>query len=427
MARRGGDGVHHVAVERRHVVDDRHRAAAEHVRRPHDEREADLRRDLARLFRRRRGAARRLRDAEIPQQLREPLAILGEVDRIRRGAEDADAGLLQRQRELQRRLPAVLDDAGDVAAGLLLARDDRRDVLEGQRLEVEAIDRVVVGRDRLGVAVDHHGLEPLLAQREGRVAAAVVELDALADAVRAAAEDDDLLPRRRVRFALLLVGAVQVRRERLEFRGAGVDPLVGGLRPCSRRARATASSSVPSMPPSSRSPNPARLSVRSMSRDMPRRPTSAGRALQLDDLRELREEPAVDLRELVELLDRPAALERAEERPHPPIVRHAQLALQRPLLFLGRQPATGCGGCSGRRAARSAELQRAERLHEGFLEGAADRHHLADRLHLRRQRPVGARELLERPARHLDDDVVDRRLEGRRRQARDVVRDLVEV
>ena len=125
----------------------------------------------------------------------------------------------------------------DVAAGLLLARDDRRDVLEGQRLEVQPIDGVVVGRHRLGVAVDHDGLEPLLAQRERGVAAAVVELDALPDAVRSAAEDHDLLPRRRIGLALLLVGAVQIGRERLELRGAGVDPLVGRLQARARGAR----------------------------------------------------------------------------------------------------------------------------------------------------------------------------------------------
>ena len=52
--------------------------------------------------------------------------------------------------------------------------------------------RVVVGRHRLGVAVDHDRLDALLAQRHRRVHAAVVELDALADAVRPAAEDDHL-------------------------------------------------------------------------------------------------------------------------------------------------------------------------------------------------------------------------------------------
>ena len=59
----------HVAIERGHVVDDRHGAAAEHVRRTDDEREADLQRDVARLLGRGRDAARRLRNAEVPQEL----------------------------------------------------------------------------------------------------------------------------------------------------------------------------------------------------------------------------------------------------------------------------------------------------------------------------------------------------------------------
>ena len=45
---------------------------------------------------------------------------------------------------------------------------------------------------------------------------------------------------------------------------------------------------------------------------------------------------------------------------------------------------------------------------------------------MRRQLGVGHGELLKGPARHLDDDVVERRLEARRGLARDVVGDLVE-
>ena len=70
-------------------------------------------------------------------------------------------------------------------------------VLVGERLEVEAVGGVVVGRDRLGVAVDHHRLEAGVAQGERGVHAAVVELDALADAVGARAEDDHPRPVRR--------------------------------------------------------------------------------------------------------------------------------------------------------------------------------------------------------------------------------------
>ena len=52
--------------------------------------------------------------------------------------------------------------------------------------------------DTARVAVEHDGFVPGVLQREGGVAAAVIELDALADAVRAAAEDENLpLIRRR--------------------------------------------------------------------------------------------------------------------------------------------------------------------------------------------------------------------------------------
>ena len=72
------------------------------------------------------------------------------------------------------------------------------------------------------------------------------------------------------------------------------------------------------------------------------------------------------------------------------------------------------------------DLEPAPRLRERLRERAADAHRLADRLHLRAERLVGARELLEREARELDDDVVERRLEARRCRPREVVRDLVE-
>ncbi len=72
-------------------------------------------------------------------------------------------------------------------------------------------------------------------------------------------------------------------------------------------------------------------------------------------------------------------------------------------------------------------LQPAQRLLQRFLEGAADRHHLADRFHLRRQPVVGLLEFLEGEARHLGDDVIDRRLERRRGlPAGDVVLQFVE-
>ena len=138
--------------------------------------------------------------------LLEALAIFGEVDRIRRGADDRHAVGFQRLRQLQRRLSAVLHDH---ALGLLEV-DDLEHVFERQRLEVQPVGGVVVGRDRLRIAVDHDGFVAILAQRQRGMHAAVVELDALPDAVRAAAEHDDLVARGRLRLAFVLVGRIQV-------------------------------------------------------------------------------------------------------------------------------------------------------------------------------------------------------------------------
>ena len=76
--------------------------------------------------------------------------------------------------------------------------------------------------------------------------------------------------------------------------------------------------------------------------------------------------------------------------------------------------------------AAAARLERADRLQQGGAELAIDAHRLAGGLHLHAERAVGTRELVERPARQLDDDVVDRRLEGGTVAAGGRVRHLVE-
>ena len=153
------------------------------------------------------------------QHVGEHLAILGALDALRRGADDVDAVGLQIQREVERGLPAELRDR----APAFFAVINVQHVLERQRLEEKLVAGVVVGGDSFRVGVDHERLEAFLLQREGGVHAAVVELDALADPVRPAAEDHHLF-----RFAwphlviALVVGRIVVRRVRLELRRAGV-------------------------------------------------------------------------------------------------------------------------------------------------------------------------------------------------------------
>ena len=71
-------------------------------------------------------------------------------------------------------------------------------------------------------------------------------------------------------------------------------------------------------------------------------------------------------------------------------------------------------------------FQGPNRLAQGGLKGALDCHHFAGRFHLRAQGTIGRRELVEGPARNLDDAIIEGRLEGRRRLAGDGVGNLVQ-
>ena len=95
-----------------------------------------------------------------------------------------------------------------------------------------------------------------------------------------------------------------------------------------------------------------------------------------------------------------------------------------------RERPRGSPGSAPRRVLRERAgaglLEAAERLVEGRPERPVDRHDLAGRLHLAAQAAVGARELVEREARQLDHNVVERRLERGDGRAGHDVRDLGE-
>ncbi len=366
----------------------------------------------------RRRAVLRRRQPGPGEDPAECAALLGEVDRLRARADDRDAGVLEPPGEPERGLPAELDDNADDLAGPLLGVHDLEDVLEGERLEVEPVARVVVGRHRLGVAVDHDGLEPCVAQGERGVHARVVELDALTDPVRTRAEDDHLAPAGRGDLVLLVVGRVVVRRRRGELGRARVDRLVD--RPDAERVPDPADDVL------GHAAQPAELGVgepvplglpeqlggeRLGVRDLRRRPRREGRAGRGTTGRSPSPRAA-------------ARCSRPRGRPAAPGAGARRSA--------GGPPrASASTSAGGRRRAvpvegRAALLQRAQGLLERFGEVAADGHRLADALHRGRERGVGRGELLEGEPRHLDDDVVEGRLEARRGLPGDVVGDLVE-
>ena len=103
----------HRRVERFGVVDDLHRAATEHVRRPNQHGIADLLGDVLGSRRRRGGPARSLGNAESRAELIELLAVLCQVDRGWARPEHGDAGALERVGELQGRLTAKRHDDAD--------------------------------------------------------------------------------------------------------------------------------------------------------------------------------------------------------------------------------------------------------------------------------------------------------------------------
>ena len=77
--------------------------------------------------------------------------------------------------------------------------------------------------------------------------------------------------------------------------------------------------------------------------------------------------------------------------------------------------------------AAQACFQAAQGFLEAFLNSASHRHHFAHRFHLRGQAVVCGREFFKRETRDFGDDIVDGRLERRRRAAAgDVVAQLVQ-
>jgi hypothetical protein len=92
----------------------------------------------------------------------------------------------QRFRQVERSLPAEL---GDDAFGAGPFHHVHH-IFQGQRLKEKLVGRVVIRGDGFRVTIDHDGFIAALFDGPGRVDATIVELDALADAVGTAPQND---------------------------------------------------------------------------------------------------------------------------------------------------------------------------------------------------------------------------------------------
>src|SRR4051794_515403 len=111
-------------VELLRTVDDLHPSPAKHVGRPQKHRIADPLGDAQRLVAAARDAVGGLLEPELGHEGGKTLAVFRKVDAVGGSAEDRNASRLQLRRELQRSLPAKLNDDSEQFALLRLAPDD---------------------------------------------------------------------------------------------------------------------------------------------------------------------------------------------------------------------------------------------------------------------------------------------------------------
>ena len=238
---------------------------------------------------------------------------------------------------------------------------------------------------------------------------AIVKLDALADAVRAAAEHHDLVAVSRFGLAFFFIGRIQVGSAGSELGGAGIHPLVYRM-----HAELFAQAAHAGFARADQTGQAAVGKALALEEIQPfaivqrRQAQGAHLAGDLHQFLDLHQEPRVDAGQVVKMLDRVAEPECLRDEPQPPRPGHAQGLLEHGMRVR-------VAAVEDFVKAIGADFQAAQGFLQRFLEGAANGHHLTDRFHLGGQTRIGLGEFLEIEARHLGDHIVDAWLEGGRR------------
>src|SRR6266850_1648971 len=214
----------HIFFETFLVVDNRHGSSAQYITGTHQNGITNPTGNCSCLLHRGSHAVFGLRDTEIFQQCSKSFAILGQIDRIRRGSDNFHTRILQAHRQIQGCLPAKLHNH----SFRLFYVYDVHHIFERQRLEIETIRCVVVGRDGLRIAIDHDRLESGFVQRKRRVAATVVKFNSLANPIRTRPKNHDFAAVGGVYFVFSFVGRIKIWREGFKFSTAGIYALVNG-------------------------------------------------------------------------------------------------------------------------------------------------------------------------------------------------------
>eukprot|EP00754_Rhynchopus_humris_P032218 Rhum_TRINITY_DN15387_c0_g1::Rhum_TRINITY_DN15387_c0_g1_i5::g.154554::m.154554 len=316
-------GLTQVVHQVRLVVRDVHGGTRQHVRRTHKHRVLRTLRELLRLLDRASVDPLRLVDVQLVAERAELVAVLAHVDALRGRAEDGHTLLRQRQHEVVRDLSS---DGNDDTTGAL-PEVDVQDGLQRQLLEVQPVRLVVVGRHRLRVVVDDDRAQTELVQGAHAADGTPVELAAASDAVRTAAQHDDAATREVDVVLVAVVGCVQVVRLGRELRSKRVhllhhredvvhDPHGADLR--LRGLHAPGNGAVAETTLLRQHEQVGAHRLRHLLQ----------RALKVDDVLQLAEEPPVDLRQVVHLLHAVAAEERDGDGVDATVARVLQLVVK---------------------------------------------------------------------------------------------------
>src|SRR5438067_9826538 len=194
----------HIAAQISFVINQLHPAAAENERGPNENWISNAIGDRNRFLYTDSRAVRGLAQIKFVEHNGEELAIFGHLDALRLGSENGNASRFQPIGEIERRLSAKLHD---YAFGSFLVVNIEH-VLECERLKIKFVAGIVIGRNRFRIGVNHDGFETELAQGECGMDAAIIEFDALANAIGPATENHDFALTAFAALVLASVGGV---------------------------------------------------------------------------------------------------------------------------------------------------------------------------------------------------------------------------
>ena len=167
----------------------------------------------------------RARNGVFFEQCFETLSILRHVHTVGRRPEDTDSV----RREIAAKIDCRLAAERNYDAVRFLHVDDVLDVLRGQRFEIQPVGRIEVGGNRFGIVVDDDDFVTQLLQRPYTMNGGIVKFDSLSDTDGTRTDNDNSLflafgdKGFRLVVVGFVVGRVEIRRARGEFRTAGID------------------------------------------------------------------------------------------------------------------------------------------------------------------------------------------------------------